>query len=75
MWYTYINEREVMIMFTNYLACPQCGSTAQPRFIGEEINNNVTIIRKFVCGCGCKFKAVYKIKEIYTTIERSDNDD
>lgn len=61
-------------MFTNYLTCPKCGSTAQPKMT-TEIKEQNQIIQSYTCGCGCNFKAVYKIKEVYVTIERSDNDD
>lgn len=64
-WYTYINEMEVILMFTNYLTCPNCGSTAQPKLTDTERTLDDKIIERYTCGCGCHFTAVYPIKEVY----------
>jgi hypothetical protein len=43
------------------IKCPNCGSTAQVKPIGQVWGEN-TAIRKFRCGCGCEFLRYYSLR-------------
>lgn len=42
------------------IKCPNCGSTAQVKHIGQVWGED-TAIRKFQCGCGCEFLRYYTV--------------
>ena len=42
--------------------CPNCGSTAQVKVIGQKWGEK-TAIRKYQCGCGCEFLRHYELNE------------
>lgn len=38
--------------------CPNCGSSAQPKVVSTEYNEDgwdIEVVRHYVCGCGEKF--------------------
>ena len=38
--------------------CPNCGSTAQPKLLTTEYNENgwsIEVVRIYICGCGCTY--------------------
>ena len=38
--------------------CPNCGSTAQPKVLMTEYNEDgwtIEVVRTYSCGCGCTF--------------------
>jgi hypothetical protein len=47
------------------IKCPYCGSTSQPELIWEDRNSYGTKkVKEYICGCGCRFEAVFELKEI-----------
>lgn len=51
------------------IKCPNCGSTAQVKPIGE-LWGSETVIRKFSCGCGCEFLRFYNINNLCEIIKK-----
>ena len=49
--------------------CPNCGSTAQVKSIGQVMGVD-TVIRKFSCGCGCEFLRYYIINDCLTVVTK-----
>lgn len=44
------------------IKCPNCGSTAQVKVIGQ-VWGEKTAIRKYQCDCGCEFLRYYEVNE------------
>ena len=49
--------------------CPNCGSTAQVKHIGQVWGDD-TAIRKFSCGCGCEFLRYYIVNNALCVITK-----
>ena len=52
--------------------CPNCGSTAQPKLLFTEYNNDklgVEIVHTYFCGCGCTYTGTsfHPYSECYET--------
>ena len=46
------------------IKCPNCGSTSQPELVWEDRDSCGTKkIKEYICGCGCKFEAIFELKE------------
>lgn len=46
------------------IKCPNCGSTSQPELVWEDRDSYSTKkIKEYICGCGCKFEAIFELKE------------
>lgn len=44
-------------MFLMYIVCPHCGSSAQPKLVFTDYDDELLLtIREYVCGCGCFFE-------------------
>lgn len=55
--------------------CPNCGSSAQPRVITTEYNEDgwmIEVVRTYKCGCGQKFTGTsfYTCQECCELIEK-----
>ena len=44
------------------IKCPNCGSTAQVKVIGQTWGEKVAI-RKYQCSCDCEFLRYYELNE------------
>lgn len=58
--------------------CPNCGSSAQPRVIATEYNENgwtIEVVRTYKCGCGQMFTGTsyYTCQECYEIVEKIEN--
>lgn len=58
----------------NGIKCPNCGSTAQPKVITTEYNENgwtIEVVRYYICGCGATFtgKSYHHCQEACEIIE------
>ena len=54
--------------------CPKCGSSAQPKLLTTEYNEDgwdIEIVRTYICGCGCTFTGTsyYHCQEGYEITE------
>ena len=54
--------------------CPNCGSTAQPKLMTTEYNEDgwsIEIVRYYLCGCGETFtgKSYYNCQECYEIVD------
>ena len=41
--------------------CPNCGSTAQPKLLATEYNEDgwsIEVVRYYICGCGETFRII-----------------
>ena len=47
---------------SDYMKCPYCGSTAQPRMVAPPYISNITnlLTEPWRCGCGCHFVIEYR---------------
>ena len=46
------------------IKCPNCGSTAQPELVYFDSSSNCQEKKDdYICGCGCKFTAKYRLVE------------
>ena len=55
------------------MRCPNCGSSAQPKVLFTEYNENgweIETVRHYKCGCGTQFvgKSYYTCHECYEII-------
>ena len=47
------------------ICCPNCGSTAQTKKLHSwETTSNRGYTESYICGCGCRFAAIYKLVSI-----------
>ena len=48
------------------IKCPHCGSTAQPRIVGNVMvsENGRYFSEVYKCGCGCSFEALFPRAEV-----------
>ena len=56
--------------------CPNCGSTAQPKLLTTEYNEDgwsIEVVRTYICGCGCTYTGIscYHCQEAYEIIEET----
>ena len=54
--------------------CPKCGSSAQPKLLTTEYNEDgwdIEVVRTYICGCGCTFTGTsyYHCQEGYEITE------
>lgn len=54
--------------------CPNCGSTAQPKLLTTEYNEDgwsIEVVRTYICGCGCVYTGTsyYQCNECYEVTE------
>mgnify|MGYP003296144769 CR=1 FL=1 len=54
--------------------CPTCGSSAQPKLVATEYNEDgwtIEVVRHYTCGCGATFtgKSYYHCQEAYEIVE------
>lgn len=59
------------------MRCPNCGSSAQPKVVSTEYNEDgwdIEVVRHYVCGCGEKFIGIscYRCED-YETIQSERN--
>lgn len=60
------------------IKCPNCGSTAQPKVVATEYNEDgwtIEAIRTYKCGCGQIFigTSCYIYPECYEIVEKIEN--
>lgn len=58
----------------NNIKCPVCGSTAQPKLMTTEYNENgwtIEVVRYYICGCGATFtgKSYHHCQEACEIVE------
>ena len=54
--------------------CPNCGSTAQVRLVWQDLGLLFQQhCKKFKCGCGCRFVAIYELTDI-KVLNKDDGD-
>ena len=50
------------------IKCPKCGSSAQPKKVSSFSWQTAHLSKgktdNYVCGCGCKFMAKYKLEKV-----------
>ena len=60
------------------IRCPNCGSTAQPKVVATEYNEDgwtIEVVRTYKCGCGQTFTGTsyFTCQECYEIVEKIEN--
>jgi hypothetical protein len=69
---------EIKKEVTKMAQCPNCGSSAQPKVVGTEYNEDgwtIKVVRTYKCGCGQMFTGTsyHTCKDGYEYVEKIKN--